>query len=96
MLELEKLRLRLSRAALSIPLNIAEGNGRWHVGDKRQFFWIARSSVFECIPIFEILRFNEVITDGEKFQLRGPLEILGEMLTRLIQVYIESRLEISN
>lgn len=80
---------QLSRAALSIPLNIAEGNGRWHKGDKRQFFWIARGSVFECIPIIEILRIKEAITDAKKAQLREQLEIIGKMLTRLIQVHTE-------
>ena len=40
---------QLVRAATSVPLNIAEGNGRWHKGDKKQFFWIARGSVFECV-----------------------------------------------
>jgi four helix bundle protein len=47
---------QLSCAALSVPLNIAEGNGRWHKGDKRNFFWIARGSVFECVPLIETLK----------------------------------------
>jgi four helix bundle protein len=80
---------QLSRAALSIPLNIAEGNGRWHKGDKRQFFWIARGSVFECVPIIEILRIKEVISDEKKLQLREQLEVIGKMITRLIQVHTE-------
>ena len=42
---------QFQRASLSIPLNIAEGNGRWHSAEKRQFFWIARGSVFECVPL---------------------------------------------
>jgi hypothetical protein len=29
---------QLFRASLSIPLNISEGNGRWHKGEKRNFF----------------------------------------------------------
>jgi four helix bundle protein len=47
---------QLARASLSIPLNIAEGNGHWHKPDKRNFFWIARGSVFECVPRIEILK----------------------------------------
>ncbi len=47
---------QLSRASLSIPLNIAEGNGRWHKAEKRQFYWIARGSVFECVAVIQVLK----------------------------------------
>ena len=29
---------QLNRAVVSISTNIAEGNGRWHKNDRRQFF----------------------------------------------------------
>lgn len=77
---------QLSRAALSIPLNIAEGNGRWHKGDKRQFFWIARGSVFECVPLIEMLTIKKILTNEEKDVLRNQLEVMGKMLTKLAQI----------
>jgi four helix bundle protein len=46
---------QFQRAVLSIPLNIAEGNGRWHKGEKKQFFYIARGSVFESVPIIQVI-----------------------------------------
>lgn len=81
---------QFSRAALSIPLNIAEGNGRWHKGDKRNFFWIARGSVFECVPILEILKIKKFISEEEYEAFRSQLEVIGKMLTRLIQAHSES------
>jgi four helix bundle protein len=48
---LYSLKDQLIRAAISIPANIAEGNGRWHKRDKHNFFVIARGSCFECVPL---------------------------------------------
>lgn len=78
---------QFTRAALSIPLNIAEGNGRWHKGDKRNFFWIARGSAFECVPILEVLIIRKLITEAERTAFRSQLEVLSKMLTRLIQAH---------
>jgi four helix bundle protein len=38
---------QLKRAALSIPLNIAEGQGRVHHKEKKNFYNIAKGSLYE-------------------------------------------------
>lgn len=76
---------QLARASLSIPLNIAEGNGRWHSGDRRQFITIARGSAFECVPLLQSLRNKEVISDIEHKRLYGDLQTLAKMLTNLMK-----------
>ena len=49
-------RNQLRRAMLSIPLNIAEGSGRFSQKDRRNFFVKARSCVFDVAAIFDILK----------------------------------------
>jgi four helix bundle protein len=78
---------QFNRAALSIPLNLAEGNGRWHNADKRQFFWIARGSVFECVPLLEILNRKGKISATNYAKARDQLDHLGRMLTKLVQAH---------
>src|SRR3990167_2100292 len=84
---------QLSRAALSIPLNIAEGNGRWHKGEKRQFFWIARGSVFECVPIIQILYRKKLIDEKQYAGYYEQLDVIAKMLTNLVKSVEDLRKE---
>jgi four helix bundle protein len=76
---------QLSRAAMSVPLNLAEGNGRWHKNEKRQFFWIARGSVFEVVPILQMAKNRNHISENEYQIYYKELQDLSVMILRLIQ-----------
>ena len=73
------------RAAQSIPLNIAEGNGKQSLKDKNRFFEIARGSALESAAIHDILFSFEAI-DAETNRVgKSTLKRIVSMLTRLIQ-----------
>lgn len=76
---------QLRRAILSVALNIAEGNGRWHTKDKQQFFWISRGSVFEVVPLIQVLQRRNLISSEEFRAIYRDLEIVAKMLTNLIK-----------
>ena len=46
---------QLNRAALSVPLNIAEAVGRKPGPDRRRFLTIARGSAMECGALFDVI-----------------------------------------
>ena len=75
---------QLTRASMSIPLNIAEGNGRRRFAERGHFFSIARASGFECAAVLQILRRKRLLSDGE-YELRArQLMSLTKMLSGLI------------
>lgn len=76
---------QLTRAGLSISLNIAEGNGRWHKAEKKQFLTIARGSTFECVPILQVLRNNGLIEETKYSECRSQLIEIGKMINGLLK-----------
>ena len=78
------LRDQLNHASLSIPANIAEGNGRFTKRDRKNFFGIARGSVHECVPLLEIARRRNLLAEEQHFSLRAELEEISKMLSGLI------------
>jgi four helix bundle protein len=76
---------QLNRAATSITLNLADGAGRWHAKDKANFYYIARGSAFECIPLIELGFELKWIAENQRIELRDDLHAICQMLTKLIQ-----------
>ena len=72
---------QLDRAATSIPLNIAEGNGRFTPPDRCRFFDTARGSSLECAACLDVLVAKTLAT-GE--QIAHGKEILHNIVCMLI------------
>ncbi len=73
---------QLNRAALSIPLNIAEGTSRTNK-DFQHFLSIARGSCFECIPLIEIAKNKQILAESEYIILRQRIYDIAKMLSSL-------------
>lgn len=76
---------QLLRASVSITLNIAEGSGRWHKAEKKQFFWVARGSAFECVALFQIIFRKGLLRDEEHGEYYDRFSELAKMLSGLIR-----------
>jgi four helix bundle protein len=84
---------QLRRAAMSIPLNIAEGQGRMHGRSKRQFYNIARGSLLECVPLLQAC-WKLGYIDGDKYtSLYDLANEIGKMLNGLIRSVINGEIK---
>ena len=74
---------QMRRAALSIPLNIAEGAGRTTRPDAARHYGIARGSAMECAAIIDALMLLSIVDVAEQEAALGLLERIVAMLTKM-------------
>ena len=71
------------RASQSIPLNIAEGNGKSTAADRRKFFEIARGSALECAAVQDVLFVCNALDKEEHTTRKNEIDRMAIMLSRL-------------
>ena len=82
--EIYGLTSQLRRAAVSIPSNIAEGQGRATKGEFIQFLCHSRGSLFEVETQIEISRNLGYITSQQQSCFTSEISELGRILNGLI------------
>ncbi len=85
----------LLRAAQSIPRNIAEGNGKRSLPDRRRFFEIARGSALECAAVLDELRVMRAFEASEIVEGKTLLRRIMGMLTKMTEPFDGVREEIA-
>jgi len=76
---------QFDRATTSIPLNIAEGNGKYTAADRCRFFDTARGSALECAACLDVLVAKKVIEESVVTLGKQELIEIVSMLVGLIR-----------
>ncbi|MCF7707506.1 MAG: four helix bundle protein [Verrucomicrobia bacterium] len=71
------------RASQSIPLNIAEANGKTAQADRRRYFEITRGSALECAAIQDVLVVGNALDKAESRERRTETDRMAAMLSQL-------------
>src|SRR5438105_14603041 len=77
------MRSQITRAAVSIPANIAEGWTRESRAEKAQFLAIAQGSLAETETLLTLCEQIGWFPEQETPQLRGLIDEVGRMLTTM-------------
>jgi len=78
---------QLDRA--SIPLNIAEGNGKFSVKDRARFLEMARGSALECAACLDVLVARKLTTPEQVAGAKTDLAAIVRMMIGLLKRFSE-------
>ncbi|HLW30283.1 MAG TPA: four helix bundle protein [Brumimicrobium sp.] len=76
---------QLGRASFSIPLNIAEGSGKFSAKDRKNYFTTSRASIFECVAVIDIISDENKINKEEFDKLLKDADELSRILFVMIR-----------
>ena len=76
---------QLQRAALSIPLNIAEGAGEYAVDKKARFYRMAKRSATECAGVLDVCQRLRLVEENRYIKGRELLIGIVSMLIKMAQ-----------
>jgi four helix bundle protein len=85
------IRDQMTRAAVSVPSNIAEGSGRGTDLDFRRFLWHSVGSCNELEYDFLLARDLNLLPAGTHRELAEQVEEVRRMLTALVQCLSEQQ-----
>lgn len=74
---------QLRRAVVSVPSNIAEGNGRFSAKDRLRFFEIAYGSLMEVFCQIKIARELDYISETEQAEAKALILSIAKSLSGL-------------
>jgi four helix bundle protein len=80
---------QLDRASTSIPLNIAEGNGKFSAKDRARFLEIARGSALECAAALDVLVARKLATLEQVESAKDNLVRIVQMLMGMLRRFSE-------
>jgi four helix bundle protein len=82
---------QLDRASTAIPLNIAEGSGKWTAPDPCRFFDPARGSALECVACLDVTVVKKILQPGDISEAKRMLLSVVSMLVGLIKAVAPDR-----
>jgi len=80
---------QLDRTSTSIPLNIAEGNGKFSVKDRARFLEMARGSALECAAALDVLVARKLATVELVADAKNQLVAIVRMIIGLLKRFSE-------
>jgi four helix bundle protein len=80
---------QLDRASTSIPLNIAEGNGKFSMKDRARFLEMARGSALECAACLDVLVARKLATADQVSEAKAQLAAVVRMMIGLLKRFSE-------
>ena len=75
----------LDRASTSLPLNIAQGNGKFSTVDRARFLEIARGSALECAACLDVLAVRKLVAAERILPAKERLVRIVNMLMGMLK-----------